>query len=266
MKDMSEAELKVTLAVIRQTLGYHKKQDPISLTQLQKMTGLSRTACAGGAESSIKHGFIELIGTGKRGVKIYGLVVNLDQSTNTTSSNSGIVEASTSSNSGIVTSSKLLPTKEKVQKKKKKENNTGEPSSHIQSSLSYFTVIAQGAWSVTDLKGLSEDSRKRIGSLVKVAKTLSCARVPDISDEQGAALVAKFCAAETFKPGIQGKSTFELKYAAWLEKNAPYLKSYLASLAPKIIPDDKDIEWVDPAEVERVIRETVAAVGKRVSA
>lgn len=80
MLDMKEAELKVTLAIIRKTLGFHKKSDPISLTQLQKLTGLSRQAVSDGTASAIKRGVIQVVGTGKRGVIIYGLVINSDQS------------------------------------------------------------------------------------------------------------------------------------------------------------------------------------------
>lgn len=44
MPDMKEAELRVVLAIARQTFGWHKKNDRISLRQMQKLTGLSRPA------------------------------------------------------------------------------------------------------------------------------------------------------------------------------------------------------------------------------
>lgn len=108
MLDMKEAELKVTLAIIRKTLGFHKKSDPISLSQLQKLTGLSRQAVSEGAAAAIERGLVEIVGTGKRGVLIYGLVINSDQSTE---------ETSTSQDNGLVTSLKFRHTKEKEQKK-----------------------------------------------------------------------------------------------------------------------------------------------------
>ena len=40
--DIGYAELKVTLAAIRKTLGWQKRSDKISLSQMEKMTGLSR--------------------------------------------------------------------------------------------------------------------------------------------------------------------------------------------------------------------------------
>lgn len=115
MADMGESELKVTLAIIRQTLGYHKKSDPISLTQLQKMTGLSRQGAFDGAQAAINRGLVEIVGTGKRGVLIYGLVIGGDQSTTLTSE---AVDQSTSFNSTGLPS---RHTKETSQKKEKKE-------------------------------------------------------------------------------------------------------------------------------------------------
>lgn len=117
MLDMKEAELKVTLAIIRKTLGFHKKSDPISLSQLQKLTGLSRQAVSEGAADAIERGLVEIVGTGKRGVLIYGLVINSDQSTK---------ETTTSQENRPVTSLKSRHTKETGQKKplqkKMKEN------------------------------------------------------------------------------------------------------------------------------------------------
>lgn len=80
MRDMSEAELKVTLAVIRKTLGYHKQQDPISWSQIMKMTGLSRGATQTGIDLALERGLIEIVGHGLRGVNVFGLVLILDQS------------------------------------------------------------------------------------------------------------------------------------------------------------------------------------------
>lgn len=42
MPDMKEAELRLILAVCRQTFGFHKRDDVLSLSQLQALTGMSR--------------------------------------------------------------------------------------------------------------------------------------------------------------------------------------------------------------------------------
>lgn len=56
LADMGYAELKVTLAVIRETLGYHKVKKPISIRSLVKMTGLALSAVQNGAEQGEARG------------------------------------------------------------------------------------------------------------------------------------------------------------------------------------------------------------------
>lgn len=82
---MGEAELRVVLWAVRQTLGYHIASDEISLTQFEKATGLSRQGVIDGLAAAIERGIIQEVGTGKRGVKCYALVILVDQSTEQTS-------------------------------------------------------------------------------------------------------------------------------------------------------------------------------------
>src|SRR5262245_5804895 len=58
MRDMKEAELKVTLAICRQTFGWHRKEDELSLTQLSDLTGLSRQSVISGIEAGMRRGII----------------------------------------------------------------------------------------------------------------------------------------------------------------------------------------------------------------
>jgi hypothetical protein len=96
MKLMGESELKVMLCAIRQTFGYHKQHDPISLTQFQRMTGLSRQGVLDGIEKAVRRGYLVPIGNGTRGVTIYmvrvagspRLVNKVDQSKSLTSQQS----------------------------------------------------------------------------------------------------------------------------------------------------------------------------------
>ena len=108
MAIMGDAELRVTLTVIRKTLGYHKhKPEPISLTQIQKMSGLSRQGAIDGVEAALKRGRIKRAGTGDRGVHKY-LVNFSDQSTDNTSTSQA---------------SRPEPVKPVDTQKKKKENS-----------------------------------------------------------------------------------------------------------------------------------------------
>ena len=83
MRDLNGAELKVILAVIRKTFGWHKKRDRISLTQLEEITGLSRQGILNAIHGKKKEksvigglvnkGYIKIIET-KQG-NVYELVV-----------------------------------------------------------------------------------------------------------------------------------------------------------------------------------------------
>ena len=59
MRDMSEAELRIMLAVCRKTFGWHKQKDRISLTQLEELTGMSRQGVIGGVQKAIGRGLLE---------------------------------------------------------------------------------------------------------------------------------------------------------------------------------------------------------------
>jgi phage replication O-like protein O len=57
--EMGIAELKVTLVVVRKTLGWHKREDRISLTQLQELTGLSRQGVIDGILDAVARGTVK---------------------------------------------------------------------------------------------------------------------------------------------------------------------------------------------------------------
>ena len=59
MRDMDMAELKVTLAICRKTFGWHKQRDKISLSQLEEITGMSRTTVIKGVQQGIGRGTVE---------------------------------------------------------------------------------------------------------------------------------------------------------------------------------------------------------------
>lgn len=63
LREMSEAELRVVLAVCRKTLGWQKRRDRISMTQLEQMTGLSRQGVINGVQAAISRGVLKRIKT-----------------------------------------------------------------------------------------------------------------------------------------------------------------------------------------------------------
>lgn len=75
MRDMSEAELKVTLAIMRQTFGWHRQFYEMSLTDLQELTGLSRPSITKGIDAGIRRATIRRR-QDEEGNFYYGLIVN----------------------------------------------------------------------------------------------------------------------------------------------------------------------------------------------
>ena len=59
LADLSGAELKVLLAVLRRTVGWRKESDEISIEQLQQMTGLARSSVRDGLQELVKRGLLD---------------------------------------------------------------------------------------------------------------------------------------------------------------------------------------------------------------
>ena len=76
MRDMENSELKVTLAIVRQTIGYHRDEVKFSIPKLMEMTGLSRNAVKAGAEAAEKRGTLERLNPNEQGSAEWGLVVD----------------------------------------------------------------------------------------------------------------------------------------------------------------------------------------------
>lgn len=60
-RDMDKAELKVLLALIRETFGYHRDSCEMSIRQLARAAGLTPRNAYAGAEKAIQRGLIEKI-------------------------------------------------------------------------------------------------------------------------------------------------------------------------------------------------------------
>jgi len=59
LPEMGAAETKVVLAVIRQTFGWHKQKDRLSISQLMELTGLSNRAVIDGTRQAMERGVID---------------------------------------------------------------------------------------------------------------------------------------------------------------------------------------------------------------
>ena len=58
LADLSGAELKVLLAILRRTVGWRKDSDEISLSQLEQMTGLDRKSAIKGLRGLLERGLV----------------------------------------------------------------------------------------------------------------------------------------------------------------------------------------------------------------
>lgn len=63
LADMGLAELKVLLAIFRQTYGWHKITDAISISQLHEKTGLGRRAILRGIQKLDERGIVSVTRT-----------------------------------------------------------------------------------------------------------------------------------------------------------------------------------------------------------
>jgi len=59
MQHMGYAELKIVFAVLRQTVGWHKPHDVISLSQFEEMTGMTRANVIKGIRDAAAHQWIK---------------------------------------------------------------------------------------------------------------------------------------------------------------------------------------------------------------
>lgn len=120
MPHFTEAELKVILAITRKTVGWQKKRDRISLTQLEEMTGMARASITKAIKSETFSGLIKTYST-KKGNE-YELIIS---SSDSELPNDQVVQNlnQTSSKSELPASSKSEHTKETITKETKQKKS-----------------------------------------------------------------------------------------------------------------------------------------------
>lgn len=80
MADMSDAELRVVLALVRLIFGFHKDTpEPVSYSRLSQLTGMTRPAVIRGIKQATERGLVRFAGRGPRGVHLYTLNFNGDR-------------------------------------------------------------------------------------------------------------------------------------------------------------------------------------------
>lgn len=124
MKHMSASELRVVLAAIRKIIGWHKSApEPISITQFEGLTGMSRQGVINGIQAAVDRGILIEAGTGLRGMNLYTLNISDDLTTTLTSQQIRPELVNKIDQSGTATSQRIRHTKERDSKKGKKSTS-----------------------------------------------------------------------------------------------------------------------------------------------
>lgn len=126
---LGEGELKVLLIIIRKTIGYHKVRDKISLGQLEKFTGLTRTNVLAAVESLKEKKVISKIVIGESGFQqtFYELIVHKSNNSYQSCSNTPPSPAAIPPPSPGKGPTKEKETKEKEIKKQQQEEKAAAP-------------------------------------------------------------------------------------------------------------------------------------------
>lgn len=165
---LTEAELRVILAIARKTFGWHKKRDKISLSQLVKATAMTRTSVQSGLDAAMARGIVRRTPdmNDKRGGFYYELIV--DEPTDATSTKNGLVQNLDQSNEYTRTSPKFRPElvqnldPQKKEKEKKETSSTDDGDGRKKkrrTSLSDW-LIEQGMGAAEEFADLDEDAAK----------------------------------------------------------------------------------------------------------
>jgi phage replication O-like protein O len=256
MRDLNGAELKVILAVIRKTFGWHKERDRISLTQLEEMTGLSRQGILNAIHGKKKEksvigglvnkGYIKIIET-KQG-NVYELVVKEVDQQETASQLSRLeVVNKVDQESGLASQQSRL-TKESILNKLDKETITQQP---LIPSLSSKLITKE-----TSNNNDSPFQTKETNKAIETTRVSSKTKETNKKKEKANALPT---ANESFYKNIESiyfenyKSLFEkgklqIEVPAYsYAKNRSILsryKNYDESLLKKVLDNAMDDKWI----------------------
>ncbi|OOF39871.1 hypothetical protein BKK49_07020 [Rodentibacter rarus] len=161
MAELSGAELKCYLAILRKTKGWGKESDAISVTQLMDVTGLSNRAVIDACNHLVEKNLISQ-DAGSRGVKIFS--VNLCN--NFTSEKSSPVKKvhSTSEKSSPVTSEESSHTENNI---KNTTQNTDKKTTQKIAKAEKFEFHFEKFWSAGMRKVGKEKALKKFKSAYK---------------------------------------------------------------------------------------------------
>jgi len=250
MPTMSNQELRVTLAIIRKTKGWHKQEDELSLTQLQEVTGLSRQGVINGVKQALKRGTVYRKLSG-RSYK-YGLVVN-DVDTPSDDQSTTLTNDSQPSRPTMVND---VDTQKKTKESKEKDsvaNATGgegdKPSSKKKDKEqldAMYDAILEGSFGHLD-----DDLKRKVGGRVGQLRKYVVTAFPDHTADT----IKQFYAYYSREVGVTAPRDLE-KFKDHYVRFVQAMREGKAkgSNAPKpYVPKHVDV-YVPPADVVNPVR------------
>lgn len=126
LPELSEVKLKLVLHIIRKTIGWGKDTDPISLTQFEQATDLSRPAIVEALKELLDQGWIAAAGRGKWGTPNWQCGPRLVNSVNQLTQATGSLSLPDSVNSVNQNGANLVNSvnPQKKESKEKKESDS----------------------------------------------------------------------------------------------------------------------------------------------
>lgn len=184
---MGAAEKDVVIQVCRQTFGWHKDENELSLSRLMQLTGLSRQGVINGIEAAMKRGILGRRESGNS--YVYFVIVNVvDQSTELTIdsqySRPGTVNAVDTQNKD-----KESKTKESAARRRKPSQPTATT---LLNSVDIYNAICIAVFEVDPLDKVALNGKAGLAGRFrqKLANTLS--NDPQYTPEIVAGLVTEF--------------------------------------------------------------------------
>ncbi len=225
-KTLKEGELRVILVVIRQTFGWHKSFDRISLGQLADKTGMERKSVCRSLNSLMEKGLIQKRKFGDAGKEVcyYSLIteeVEKEDVPGDDGLESEEEELLTSNNSyqcpkdtrpvslGHQTSVLKTPTKETLTKEniQKKQQQAASPP-----SAAVFSCLKEISLDESAIKKLMEFSEDRVELAVKFMKSQK------IPPDKPAGMLIWHCNQQTPPPAAESKDEVVEKNRTWAKK------------------------------------------------
>jgi phage replication O-like protein O len=220
MATMECSELKVTLAIIRKTRGYHKRADAVSISQLETMTGLGEGACRAGRDAAVERGTITFAGRGKRGVHIYALATPEDS--DPPDERGGEASDPPDEKGGTPSMREGVsggdPPSEKGDKRNKppKENNQKKKDTGTRKRDPVFDAIAVGLFSMK-LDAIDTGSASLVGAIATRARgAYQAVRKSKDNDKAAAAVTAFIKDKGEYAPRNPDK--FAATFNTWLQQ------------------------------------------------